>query len=268
MVKKIKNIIDFFDVESSYVTEFRRLLHKIKNHDKETEIKSILMTSAMLSEGKSTICSFLGLTSSRLKGLKTLILDSDLRRPSIDKFFNITNHPGLMEILVDGYNPKDAICKTGIDKLDILTSGRRCFNPSEVFDADAIGNIVDEMKFYYDLILIDSPPLLPVSDPMMLIPKVDGVLLVIKAGATQKEVVQRAVDIVSADKNKIIGVVLNNLTHSLPYYYDYNYYHYDYQQKPTKKKTSRIDKKKDSSNYNSKVSSPKSIKNNITPDRK
>ncbi len=231
MTRLEHSIIDFFDLESPYVTEFRRLLHRVFGKGQQRELKSIMMTSAMLSEGKSTVCSFLALTAARKKGYKTLIIDADLRRPSIHRFFKLTPDPGLVEVLVDGYNHKDAIQKTSIDKLDILTSGRRTSNPTEVFDADAIGNLIEELKFYYDLIVVDCPPLLPVSDPMMLASKVDGILVVVKAGATQKEVVKRAVDILGAERNRILGVVLNNMSSSLPYYYDYNYY--DYSSKPT-----------------------------------
>ena len=226
--KQEQTILDFFDIEAPYVTEFRRLIHRLLNDTKQPQIKSIMLTSAMISEGKSTVCSFMGITAALKKGLKTLIIDTDLRRPTIDKVFKINAKAGLHEILVDGYNPKEAIIKTSIDKLDILTVGSYCPNPSQVFDAEAIGAFVEEMKFYYDLILIDSAPLLPVSDPMLLASKVDGVLLVVKAGATQKDVVRRAVEILNPSQNNILGVAFNNMNHSLPYYYDYSYYHYDY----------------------------------------
>ena len=226
--KKHSSILDFYDLEASYVTEFRRLLHNIYSSESGKDIKTIMMTSAMLSEGKSTVCSFLGITAALKKGLKTLIIDSDLRRPTINKIFQLQPKAGLREILVEGYNPRDAISTTSIDKLDVLTVGSRCENPSEVFDADALGTLFEELKFYYDLILIDSAPLLPVSDPMLLASKVDGVLMVVKAGATQKEVVRRAVEILNPRLNNLLGIAFNNMNHSLPYYYDYGYYQYEY----------------------------------------
>lgn len=232
MKKRMLSVIDVFDLESPYVTEFRRLLSRMLSSKGEREVKSILLTSAMLSEGKSTVCTFLALTAARKKGLRTLIIDADMRRPSINKFFGLSDKPGLAEVLIDGYNTREAINKTAIDKLDILTAGGRCPNPTEVFDAEVIGTLINEMKFYYDLVLVDCAPILPVSDPMLLAPKVDGILLVVKAGTTQKEVVQRAIQIIGPQRDNILGVALNNMNHSLPYYYDYSYYHYDYQQKP------------------------------------
>lgn len=215
-------------MEASYVTEFRRLLHKLTKRPDDKELKSIMFTSSMLSEGKSTICSFLAITASMKKGMKTLLIDADLRRPTIGKLFNINRKAGLNEVLVEGFKPSEAIVKTSIDKLDVLTAGGNCHYPSEVFDPEAIGTMIDEMKFYYDMILVDTPPLLPVSDPMLLAPHLDGVLLVIKAGATQKDVVRRAVNILSPKEVNVLGVVMNNINHSLPYYYEYGYYHYEY----------------------------------------
>ena len=226
--KKHSSIIDFYDIEAPYVTEFRRLLHAVSNSENGSELKTIMLTSAMLSEGKSTVCSFMAITAALKKGLKTLLIDTDLRRPTIHKIFQLEAKAGLKEILVDGYNPRDAISTTSIDKLDILTTGGYCENPSEVFDADAIGTLFEELKFYYDFIVIDAAPLLPVSDPMLLASKVDGIIMVVKAGATQKEVVRRAVEILNPRQNNLLGVTFNNMNHSLPYYYDYGYYQYEY----------------------------------------
>ena len=89
MARKSQSIIDFFDIESPYVTEFRRLLYRILAKREESNLKTIMLTSSMLSEGKSTICSFLGLTSAVKKEMKTIIVDTDLRRPSINQFFKI-----------------------------------------------------------------------------------------------------------------------------------------------------------------------------------
>lgn len=232
MARSTQSILEMFDLESPYVTEYRRLLYRVTNHPSRSEVKSVMITSAMVAEGKSTICSFLGLTASMKKGLKTLIVDADLRLPSIARLFALRSSPGLAEVLVDGHEPRDAIQKLSIPNLEILTAGRVRENPTQVFDPDAISQLLDELKFYYDLILVDCTPLLPVSDPMLLAPSVDGVLLVVKAGGTQREIVSRAVDILDPERANVLGVVLNNMNNSLPYFYNYEYYHYDYRQSP------------------------------------
>ncbi len=238
MARKRITLIDFFNTELPYVTEFRRLLHKVMNAETGSDLKSLLITSAMLSEGKSTVCCFLGLTAARHKGMKTLVIDCDLRRPIIHKFFAMERAPGLSGILTKGLSTEDCIRKTGMETLDVLTAGEATHYPAETLDVDAVGHLVDELKFYYDLILLDTAPLLPVSDPMLLAPKMDGIILVVKAGVTQREVVGRAMDIIDASRHKVLGVVLNNMKASLPYYFDHSYYGYDYGQQPQKRRGS------------------------------
>lgn len=225
------SVIDFFNLESGIATEFRRLLHNLQQLAREREIKSILVTSSMLSEGKSTVCAFLALTAAK-KGLKTLLVDSDLRRPTLHKLFVIDREPGLSEALTEGALARNVVRKTSLSSLDVITAGKPCPIPAEVFDAAAIGRIISEMKFYYDLIIADCAPVIPVSDPMLLSHEVDGVLFVVKAGSTQRDIVVRARDILSSSTNRILGVVLNNCDDSLPYYYSHEYYGYDYRQKP------------------------------------
>jgi capsular exopolysaccharide synthesis family protein len=230
MARKSQSIIDFFDIESPYVTEFRRLLYRVLAKREESNLKTIMLTSSMLSEGKSTICSFLGLTSAVKKEMKTIIVDTDLRRPSINQFFKINSQVGMNEILHHSVSFSDAIVSSGVGNLDLITSGSHCANPSEVFNVDIIENMINELKFTYDLIILDSAPLLPVSDPMLLAPIVDGVLLVVKAGVTQKDVVRRAINILDANENNLMGVILNNMSHSLPKHFEYGYYKYEYRQ--------------------------------------
>jgi capsular exopolysaccharide synthesis family protein len=230
------SIIDNFRLEAPFATEFRRLLHKLQQFERPTELKSIMVTSALLSEGKSTVCAYLGITAAVHKGMKTLIIDCDLRRPTMHKLFVLGRKHGMTEILQEGFSPRDAVKKTSVDKLDIITCGDFHAEPTELFDVDAIGTLVDDMKFYYDLILIDTAPALPVSDPMLLAPKLDGVLLVVKAGTTQKEIVLRALDIMDPLRQRVLGIVLNNMNNILPYYHDYRYYGYEYRTRKTQEK--------------------------------
>jgi Mrp family chromosome partitioning ATPase len=101
----------------------------------------------------------LALTAARHKGMKTLLIDCDLRRPVIHKFFAMERAPGLSGILARGLGTEDCISKTAVETLDVITAGEATSHPAEVLDVEAIGRLVDEMKFYYDLILVDTVPL-------------------------------------------------------------------------------------------------------------
>lgn len=231
MPRRYVSIIDLFSLETSFATEFRRLLHNLLHSERKTELKTVLLTSSTLSEGKSTTCALLAITAAK-NGLKTLLLDCDLRRPAVHKLFQLERDRGTGEVLAEGLAVKNAIKKSGLDNLDIITAGKVYAHPAEVFHSPSIGRLLEEVKFYYDLILIDSPPIIPVSDPMLLANEVDGVILVVKAGETQREVVSRSVEIINADRPKLLGVILNNVGNTLPFYYDDHYYGYHYEQKP------------------------------------
>ncbi len=222
------NLFDYYDLESPYATEFRRLLHNINGVEPEKQPKTILVTSAMLSEGKSTVASFLAMTAARHKHRKTLLVDCDLRRPVLHRMFSLNREPGVVEALTEGRKIKEVIKKTSEDLLDVITAGKAVSQPTEVFDSDAIHRMLEEVRFYYDLILVDCAPILPVSDPMLLAAEMDGVLMVVKAGSTQREVAQRASLLLKNNNTRFLGVVLNNLTNVLPYYYHESYYGYEY----------------------------------------
>ncbi len=265
MARRQLTIIDLYASDLPFAIELRRLLQQIPHEDADSEIKSVMLTSAMLSEGKSTISSFLAVASLKQLKKKTLLLDADLRRPTIHKFFGLPRQEGLCELLTEARMIDEVIKNTSLEGLDIITAGRSNRHPSELFDPKLIGRIIDELKFTYDMIIVDCAPVLPVSDPMLLASSVDGVLLIVKAGATQKEVVQRAVEILDTNKTHILGVVLNNMNNSLPYYYDYKYYGYEQSEK-----TSPIEEEKRPSKRKNRKSNnkPVSLKNGKLPSDK
>lgn len=219
------SLIDSYNLDSPFATEFRRLLHNIKTASKTGEVKTVLVTSAVVGEGKSTVTSFLAITAAR-KQMRTLVIDCDLRRPSLHRLLDLPLERGVAEALAEGIAIRHTIKKTTLDKLDIITAGRITSSPAELFEARTIGEYLSELKFYYDLILVDCAPILPVSDPMMLAQEVDGVLIVIKAGDTQRELVGRATEIIQTGSSRILGVVMNNLKKALPYYYQSSHYSY------------------------------------------
>lgn len=222
------NLLVGFDQETPYATEFRRLLQNLNGAISDKQSKMILVTSAMLSEGKSTVVSHLAITAACQKGKKTLLVDCDLRRPTLHRLFGQERENGLVEAVVDKCKPNDVIKKTTEPKLHILTAGRSVAKPTEIFESGGVFKLLEEIRFYYELILIDCAPILPVSDPMLLAGAVDGVLMVLKAGSTQKEVAQRATRLLKDSNANLLGVVLNNLDNALPYYYNESFYGYDY----------------------------------------
>lgn len=220
-------ITDYFSHESPLATEFRRLFHHVQNKHEKSDLKSVLVTSAVTGEGKSTISACLSITAAR-KGCKTLLIDCDLRRPTLHRLFGLDRNGGMVEVLSEGLPVKSVIRKTELENLEVITAGKAIANPSELFDSRAIGAMISELKFYYDFAFVDAPPVIPVSDPMLLAQELDGVILVVKAGSTPREVVERAVEIMKTNATRVLGAVLNNAKGSLPYYYNYSHYHYDY----------------------------------------
>ncbi|UCC43296.1 MAG: CpsD/CapB family tyrosine-protein kinase [Candidatus Zixiibacteriota bacterium] len=221
------SIVEYCNSDAPFLTEFRRLLHRLRQPRDREELKSILITSALLAEGKSTVCAVLGVVAAQ-KGIRTILVDCDLRRPNLHTLLNVPKQMGMSDILAAGQTAKTVTKKTSLDKLDLVTAGLTRFPVGDILDIGSIGDFLSSLKLYYDLVLVDSPPVIPVSDPMLLASAVDGVLMVVKAGATPREVVLRALDILRSNGDKLLGTVLNNLTGSLPAYYDSSHYSYEY----------------------------------------
>lgn len=226
--KKRKLIFDLYDPESPVGTEFRRLLHNITRPLDGKERKSFLTTSAMLSEGKSTVSAYLAITAAAYKNRKTVLVDCDLRRPTLHKLFGLPLEGGVTDVIDGAITAEEAFKGTAIRDLWVLTAGTLKKNPTELFESQEVKKVIEQLKFYFELVFVDCAPIIPVSDPVVLAPELDGVLIVIKAGATQTEVIQRAVDIVKKADADIVGVVLNNMNAVLPYYYNHSYYGYSY----------------------------------------
>jgi len=221
-----QTIYEIFDQESPIATEMRRLYSNIRHIDGRNPKRSFLVTSAERGEGKSTVASHLALTVARFRGKKSLLVDADLRRPKAHQIFGVSKEPGLFECLNGELDPLEAVKDTPIENLKIIPAGRRVKSPAHLFEGDVMTEIFEKIKFYYDIVIVDSAPVIPVSDPMLISSVLDGVILVMLAGRTPRNVAVRAKNILlDADAN-LLGVVVNNMSEVLPYYYDYRYYGY------------------------------------------
>jgi capsular exopolysaccharide synthesis family protein len=222
--------IDYaFYYDSMGNAEIERLAVKIDSLKRENENHIILITSAIGDEGKSTIASLIARAIARYKD--TLLIDFDVHRPSLHRIFNINKEPGLTQVLNSKISFEKVLKKTSSTKLALVTSGEQVSVPNELFTEDLIGNFINQVNSQFQNIIIDSPPLLPVSDPLLLGNFADNIIFVVKAGSTSRYIVQRAITMFNDINIRISGIVINNMNNVLPSYYDYKYYKYKYNYK-------------------------------------
>lgn len=230
-MQKLRNnsiMKNFYGVESPLATECRRIFSKLKAAHDERNVKTIMITSSTLGEGKSTTAHFIALASSELGKSRTVLIDLDFRRPQMHELFGVEKNDGVADILTTKVRTGAYLKRTPYPNLSILTCGKITKSPFELLNSEKLKRMFAELKDFFDILIIDAPPVIPVSDSLLLSPEIDGALFVIKAGKTQKPVIQRAIQLLQDAKIEILGAVVNNMEHVLPYYYDYAFYDYKY----------------------------------------
>jgi capsular exopolysaccharide synthesis family protein len=208
--------------------------------------KSILLTSAGMGEGK-TLTS-LNLTQAFARaGLRTLLIDCDLRRPMVHRILGINGEPGLTNVLINKVEPEQAVLKLESENCFILPCGTLPPNPSEILDSRKMRELLAKLKNEYDLVILDSPPLIAVTDSIVLSNEVDGVCLVIKSGRTSRDAVSKAKRLLENARARVIGAILNdiNLKKMHAHYQDY-YSYYAKSKKGSKRNTMKKEKRKTS----------------------
>jgi protein-tyrosine kinase len=222
--KKTPTIFDQYDGESPVSTELRRLYHNAKRREDGGQNRTFLITSSNRGEGKSTISSWFAMTVAQFPTKKVVIVDADLRRPRIHSIFGLNNTVGFKDCLSDNVDPLNVLKKTPLPNLHVITAGDRTQQPGKLFESEHLREVLNKLAFYFDIVIVDSPPVLAVSDTLFLCTEIESVLLVVLAGVTPRQVVTRARNVLLDSNARIGGVVLNNAAQALPYYYDYKYY--------------------------------------------
>ena len=189
--------------------------------------KVIMVTSALPQEGKTTTSINCAVVLAQ-KGARVLLIDADLRRPSIHKTLGMAPHSGLSNVLTGSATLEKAITQTSIlPDLYVLTAGTPPPNPAELLASSYMRDVLAQLREQYDHIVIDTPPSLSVTDAVVLSPRADAVVLVIRAGQTTKQALRRSRDLLTQVNAKVVGVLLNAVDLSSPDYY----YYYEYQGK-------------------------------------
>ena len=227
-------LVSFFQPGSIVAEQFRKLRTDLFRPSLQNQPKTILVTSAFSGEGKSLIAINLAISISIELHSHALLVDCDLRNPTLTRWFGLHESKGLSDYLLGTVELPELLVKTQVDKLSLLCGGSSQENPVELIGSKRMEALVKELKSRYDdrYIILDSSPVLATTEPNVLDKIVDGIILVIRAGVTPRDSVQQAVKLLKTEK--IIGVVLNDMefkssalhsryfgTHR--YYYDYRY---------------------------------------------
>lgn len=195
---------------------YRALRTNIFRATQDKSIKAILITSANHYEGKTTTAINLALAISDVPLFRTLLIDSDLRYPTIHNRLGLMQSPGLTEILEGSVGLDSGMMHTEKENLKVITSGNLSPFPAELLESERLKGLIEVLKSKFDLILVDSPPVIPYSDASVLSSQIDGVLLVVQSGKTRREDVERVHATLQDNQAKLLGVVLNKEEHFVP----------------------------------------------------
>jgi capsular exopolysaccharide synthesis family protein len=215
-------VITHLDPKSAISESFRNLRSNVHYTNIDKEVKLIQVTSSVQGEGKSTITANYAVTVAQ-SGKKVLIVDCDLRRPQIHKIFNVSNTNGLSNVLVGDNQMDKNIKDTKVPNLFILTSGPIPPNPSEMLDSKRMKELILSLKDHFDMILLDSPPIMPVTDGLILSQIVDGTIVIVSLGSTEKDAFKKTMLSLENIGANILGTVINKASSKAGYYVNYEY---------------------------------------------
>lgn len=216
-----RKLITSQNPKSPISEQYRTIRTNIQFSSIDQEIKKIVVTSSGPGEGKSTTVANLAVVFAQ-QGKKVLLIDSDLRKPTVHYTFNFTNTFGLTNVLTRQSKLQDVIKESMEKNLYILTSGPIPPNPAELLSSRAMEHFLEEIEEEFDIILFDSPPLLAVTDGQILASKCDGTILVVGSGKTETDQAVKSKELLKAANSHILGVVLNGKKmESSNYYYYY-----------------------------------------------
>jgi len=219
--KKNVNLLTHINSNSPLAEQYRLIRNNLHFSSVDKDIRTIVVTSPEPSDGKSTTSANLAIILSQ-QGKRVLLVDTDLRKPSIHYAFNISNIDGLTSVLTKDITLDQAIFKTYISNLDILPCGPIPPNPSELLDSKAMELVMEELKPAYDYVIFDTPPILVVTDSQIIASKCDGVVMVVASGKTKKDRAMKAKDFLEKANSMMIGVVVNGVaTKNRDYYGHY-----------------------------------------------
>ncbi|WP_059173690.1 CpsD/CapB family tyrosine-protein kinase [Bacillus sp. FJAT-27445] len=220
MFENKRKLVTKFDPKSPISEQYRTIRTNIQFSSVDQQIHTLMVTSSAPGEGKSTTIANLAVTFAQ-QGKQVLLIDADMRKPTMHYTFNVSNTVGLTSVLSGQENLNKALRPSDIENLYILTSGPIPPNPSELLGSKAMKAFLEKAKEEFDMVLFDTPPVLAVTDAQILSNQCDGTILVVNSEKTEIEKATKSKELLLAAKANLLGVVLNNkkLDSKNQYYY-------------------------------------------------
>ena len=206
---KMRHLITKISPRSPISEQYRTVRTNLQFASADEEIQTLLLTSAGPSEGKSMTTANLAVVYAQ-QGKKVLLIDADLRKPTIHYTFRLDNLKRLSNVLVGDIPLQEAVVPSEVQDLDLISCGPIPPNPSELLGSKRMQRMIAEARELYDVIIFDTPPVLAVTDAQILSAFVDGSILVVRSKSTETESAQKAVESLKAVNAKILGTVLND----------------------------------------------------------
>lgn len=202
------DLITLTDPRSPASEAYRTLRTNLSFYSLDEPLQTLVVTSPAPDEGKSTTIANLAVTIAQ-GGRRAILVDCDLRRPSLHEIFDVGNDTGLTTMVLDE-GTELLLKETGVENLSLLPSGPKPPNPADLLGSRHMDRVFGQLKEQADMILIDAPPVLGVTDAAILGARTDGVLLVVNAGKTRREHAERAKEVLEKARARIVGVTLTN----------------------------------------------------------
>ncbi len=216
----VRHLVAKINPTSPITEQYRTLRTNIQFSTIDEEVKTLIVTSAEPSAGKSMTAANLAIVYAQ-QGFKTLLIDADMRKPTVHYTFRMDNITGLSNALIDNIQLNDIAASFDVNNLSVISSGPLPPNPAELLGSKRFDQLLENAKEVYDVIVIDTAPLLAVTDAQILSTKTDGVVIVARSNSTETEGLKQAVDLVAKVRGRLLGIVLNDVEKAGDNYYYY-----------------------------------------------
>ena len=217
------HLVAYFDRMSPLSEQYRTLRTNLRSSDPASPPKTVVVTSSIPEEGKSITVLNLAVTCADDPDARVVVVDADLRKPSVHRYFGLDNQRGLSDYLAGNVMLELVLQRSRLPNLTILPAGRPPANPTELLSGKKMDDLLSRLNRDFSTVLIDTPPIVSLTDAAVVAPKTDGALLCVRMGSTPREVVGKAVDLLKKARARVLGTVLTHLSSTMKDYYYYPY---------------------------------------------